>query len=268
MNAADFYSKMAELEESRTPFVLATVVKTDGSTPRGPGTKMLVMADGSTIETIGGGALEQQIVQDSLAALSSGVSRIVEYDLSEAGENAVGAACGGGASVFLDVHTAGRTLLIVGAGHVGLKLVSLAKMLDFRVVVLDPREEMLTVERLPEADLLVCGEPARTAELVPIGPSTCVVLVTHGHLHDEEALRSVIESPALYIGMIGSKAKVRGNFATLEREGVSPALLARVHAPIGLDIGAETPAELALCIMAEIIAVQRGRIPTITEMSR
>jgi xanthine dehydrogenase accessory factor len=259
MKAAELYAKMAELARHGTPFVVATIIGTTGSSPRGMGTKMLVMGDGTTVETIGGGALERQVITDALGCLASGASRSERYELKPEGDRALGTLCGGEATVFFEVHAPDRVLLIVGAGHVGQKLCVCAHFLDFRVVVLDSREDMATRARFPEADQLICGDPALTAELFPIAHSTHIVIVTHGHLHDKEALRSVIGSPAAYIGMMGSATKVRTVFAQLAAEGVDPAQLARVHAPIGLDIGAETPAELALCIMAEIVADGYGK---------
>jgi xanthine dehydrogenase accessory factor len=259
MQAAELYAKMAALTQQGAPFVAATIIATAGSSPRGTGTKMLIMGDGTTVETIGGGALERQVVADALGCLASGVSRSERYELRSEGDHALGTLCGGEATVFFEVHAPDRVLLVVGAGHVGQKLCVCAHLLDFRVVVLDPREDLVTRERFPEADQLICGDPARTAELFPIAQSTHVVIVTHGHVHDKEALRSVIGSPAAYIGMMGSATKVQTVFAQLAEEGVDPALLTRVHSPIGLDIGAETPAELALCIMAEIVAHGRGQ---------
>jgi xanthine dehydrogenase accessory factor len=259
MRAQELYARMAELTGQGVSFVLATITESTGSSPRGVGTKMLVLRDGSTVETIGGGALEKQVIEDAKACLVSGVSRTERYVLRMEGDQVLGTACGGEVTVFLDVHVPDRTLLIVGAGHVGRSLCPCAKLLDYRVVVLDPREEMLTAERYPQADQLICGDPAHTAELFPIDQATHVVIVTHGHLHDKDALLSVVDSSAAYIGMMGSASKVRAVFAQLVGEGVDPALLERVHAPIGLDIGAETPAELALCIMAQIVAEGHGR---------
>jgi xanthine dehydrogenase accessory factor len=258
MRAAEFYTKMAELTRQGAPFVLATITAAQGSSPRGVGAKMLILADGTSVETVGGGVLERQVVVDALACLASGISRSETYQLRQEGEHALGALCGGEATVFLEVHAPDRTLIIVGAGHVGQRLCAFAKLLDYLVVVLDPRQEMVSPERFPQADQLICGDPARTAELCSIGESSHVVIVTHSHQHDAAALRAVVDSPAPYVGMIGSANKVRAIFAQLTDDGVEPELLARVHSPIGLDIGAETPAELALCIMAEIVAESSG----------
>jgi xanthine dehydrogenase accessory factor len=260
MRAAEFYAKMADLTRQAVPFVLATITAAQGSSPRGVGARMLILADGTTVETVGGGVLEKQVVTDALACLASGASRSETYQLRQEGEHALGALCGGEATVFLEVHAPDRTLIIVGAGHVGQRLCAIAKLLDYIVVVLDPRQEMVSRERFPQADQLICGDPARTAELCSLGEDSHIVIVTHSHQHDAAALRAVIDSPVAYVGMIGSANKVRAIFAQLADDGVEPELLARVHSPIGLDIGAETPAELALCIMAEIVAESYGKL--------
>jgi xanthine dehydrogenase accessory factor len=258
MRTAELYEKIAELTRKGVPFVLATITATSGSSPRGVGAKMLVLRDGSVVDTIGGGVLEQKVVSDALDCLASGTPRSARYDLREEGEGGLGALCGGSATVFLEVYARQRTLLIVGAGHIGRQLCALGRLLEFRVIVLDPRNEMVTAELLPEADELVCGDPARAAELVAIDESTHVVIVTHAHEHDQTALASVLTSAAGYIGMMGSARKVQTIRARLAKEGVTAEQLERVHAPIGLDIGAETPAELALCILAEIVAEDAG----------
>ncbi len=260
MRAAELYARMAELVQEGTPFVVATVIESVGSSPRKMGTKMLVLGDGTTIDTIGGGALERQVVADAQACLKSGVSETKDYDLKPVGEHAIGMICGGATKVFLEVNAPDKTLLIIGAGHVGQKLAAMAKLLDFRVAVLDSREEVVTRERFPAADWLICEHPAKTAESFPINESTYVVLVAHTHVHDKDGLKSVIATPAAYIGMMGSRHKVDTIFAQLTNEGVDPALLARVHAPIGLDTGAQTPGELSLGVLDEIIALSYGKL--------
>ena len=260
MRPAELHARIAELTLQGVPFVLTTITEVSGSSPRGVGAKMLVFADGGIDETIGGGVLEKQVIADALACLASGVSRSERYELREKGDKALGSLCGGEATVFFDVHAPARILLIVGAGHVGQKLSELGKLLDYQVIVLDPRRDMVTAERFPDADQLVHGDPANTADLVSIGATTHVVIVTHGHVHDTDALRSVLGSGAASIGMIGSANKVRKVKAQLLDEGIPAEQLEAVHTPIGLDIGAETPAELALCIMAEIVAEVSGKL--------
>lgn len=254
MRSGEFYDRLGALSRDGTPFVVATITGTSGSSPRKVGAKMLVLQDGEVVETIGGGVLERQVISDALDALRAGRSCVRTYELRQQGEHALDALCGGEATLFLDVHAPQRTLLVVGAGHVGGKLATLAKLLDYRVVVVDSRADMVARERLPAADELICGDPAQLPALVPLTERVSVVIVTHDHRHDADALRAVLDSPAGYIGMMGSAAKIRTIFGRLREEGVDPSALDRVHAPIGIDIGAQTPAELALCIMAEIVA--------------
>jgi xanthine dehydrogenase accessory factor len=251
---------MTSLLGEGRPFVLATIVEAKGSSPRGVGAKILVEADGTTVETIGGGVLEARVVADALAALASGVSRAQTYQLTEKGEQALGALCGGEVKVFYDVHGPEHALLIVGAGHVGLSLCRCAKLLDYRITVVDSRADMLTKERLPDADELVTAEPSQIAEQCPIDARTCIVIVTHDHSHDEEALFATVGSPAAYIGMIGSARKVQKIMANLATRGIPIDQLERVHSPVGLDIGAQTPGEIALSVMAEIVADSYGKL--------
>jgi xanthine dehydrogenase accessory factor len=259
MGTVDLYKKMVELTEAGTPFVVATVVEALGATPRKAGAKMLVLPDGSTLDTVGGGEIERHVIVDALDSLKRGVSRTIEYELRPKGEHALGMICGGETKVFLEVHLPSKTLVIAGAGHIAQALVPMAKMLDFRVTVIDSRPEVATVENLPDADEVIVGHPGQLSKLVEIGPSTYIVIVTHGHVHDKDAVAAVAESAAAYIGMIGSKNKVRTVLSQLREEGVSEEALARVCAPIGLDLGGGKPAEIAVSILAEIIAVDNGR---------
>ncbi len=260
MESGDLYGKIAELGREGKSFVIATIVEAVGSTPRKLGAKMLVLPDGSTMDTIGGGKIEHQIIRDALDCIRHGTSRMVAYELRETGEHALGMLCGGDTKVFLDVHVPGKTLVIVGAGHIAQKLSPMAKLLDFGVIVLDSREEYATQEKFPEADQVICHHPAQTADVVPLSANSYVVIVTHGHVHDKDALRSVINSPVPYIGMIGSRQKVRAVLSDLAAEGVDSNLLARVHSPVGLDLGGQAPAEISVSILAEIIADSNGRL--------
>jgi len=259
MESRELYREMAALAESGTPFVVATIVESLGSTPRKTGAKMIVLADGRTIDTVGGGKIEAEVTRDAVDALKRGVSRVVDYQLRLTGEHALGMACGGEAKVFLDVHTPDRTLVIAGAGHISQKLCPMAKLLDFRVVVIDQRPEFANAERFPLADEVIVGLPADIASLVVIDDRTHVVIVTHGHLFDKDALRAVAASPASYVGMIGSRSKVTTVMRELGEEGVPSDALARVHSPIGVELGGQTPGEIAVSILAEVIAGWHGR---------
>jgi xanthine dehydrogenase accessory factor len=259
MNPSELYREMAGLTEKGTPFVVVTVVEASGSTPRKAGAKMIVLPDGHTVDTIGGGKIEAQATVDALDALKRGMSGTKEYALRQSGDHALGMVCGGDTKLFFEVHIPARTLLLVGAGHVSQKLAPLGKMLDMRVVVVDNRKELANPDVLPWADDIIVGDQGSVGDLVPIDERTAVVIVTHGHLFDKDALRSVLGRGAGYVGMIGSRAKVRTVLSELEAEGISPEMLAEVHAPIGLDIGGQTPAEISVSILAEIIAVEHGK---------
>lgn len=260
MSPTNLYREMATLTEEGTPFVLVTVVESAGSTPRKAGAKMIVLPDGRTIDTIGGGKIEAQATVDALDCLRTGISRVAEYELRATGEHALGMVCGGDTKVFLEVHVAAKTLVLVGAGHISQKLAPMAKMLDMRVVVVDSREELANESVFPDADEVVVGDQGDVGNLIALNDRSSVVIVTHGHAFDKEALRSVVSSKAGYIGMIGSRSKVRTVISQLEEEGVDTVALSRVYAPIGLDIGGQTPAEIAISILAEIIAVEHDKI--------
>ncbi|HID61150.1 MAG TPA: hypothetical protein EYP49_00160 [Anaerolineae bacterium] len=251
------YEAILEAMRRGDSVALATIVKATGSTPREAGTKMLVYPDGSIVDTIGGGALEANVITEAQAALAEGKPRLVRYELrnAEAGDPGI---CGGEAEVFIDVINPHPTVLIVGAGHVGQSIAVLSNFLGFRTVVLDDRAEFANVEKLPQADEIIVGNVVEELARLNINPQTHIVIVTRGHKHDRDALRQVVSSPAAYIGMIGSRRKVKIVFDELQKDGVAEEALAAVHAPIGLDIHAETPEEIALSVMAEIVMVRRG----------
>lgn len=166
----------------------------------------------------------------------------------------------GGRTLYLEAHRSPPELVIVGAGHIARPLCRLGAMLGFRVRVLDDRPEFATRERFPEAEEVRRADFSDPFRGVPVGPETHLVLVTRGHRYDYEALRDVLRRPGepAYVGMIGSRRRVRAALEQLSREGIAPERMARVHAPVGLDIGAETPEEIALAIAAEIVRVRRG----------
>jgi xanthine dehydrogenase accessory factor len=218
---------------------------------------MLIYPNGSIVDTIGGGSLEANVIAEAQAALVEGKPRLVHYELrdSEVGDPGI---CGGEAEIFIDVINPHPTVVIVGAGHVGRSVAVLSSFLGFRTVVLDDRAEFANVERLPQADEIIVGDIVEELARFNVNPQTHIVLVTRGHEYDRDALRQVMSSPAAYVGMIGSQRKVKMVFDELRKDGLTEEALAAVHAPIGLDIHAETPEEIALSILAEIVMVRRG----------
>jgi xanthine dehydrogenase accessory factor len=250
------YEATLEAIRQNQPACVLTVIEARGSTPREVGAKMLLRADGSTVGTIGGGALEASAIADAEAALNDGISRVTEYSL-RGREQDLGV-CGGTAKVFIEVLRLKPTLLIAGGGHVAQPLAQFGHLLGFRTVVVDDRPDFVERARFPHADELVVTPFESLLEKVAITPQTFVAIVTHGHQFDTVVLRQVVTSAAAYIGMIGSRKKVRTVFEQLLSEGVPKEKLAQVYAPVGLRTRGQTPAEIALSIMAEIVLVQHG----------
>ncbi len=239
--------------------VLATVIQAplDASVP--VGAKLLLRQDGSTLGSLGGGPLESAVVSDAIEALRRHVVQSPFYaaDGTRLSRREAESASGG-YQVMLETHEPPDTLLIVGGGHIGKALATIGDLCGFSVVVVDDRPEYANAERFPEADRVICADFAEALREFPIDPSTYVVTVTRGHRQDEMALRQVAESPAAYVGMIGSRRRVGAVLQHLIDDGLDPEAVARVHTPIGLDIGAETPEEIAVAIMAEVIQARRG----------
>ena len=250
-----FFSKLVELMHDHPTLVLATVVSKDGSAPREAGARMAVMPDGSIHGTVGGGILEKTVIDDALAVMREGKPRLARYDLTDQQGGGIGAGCGGRSEVFLEPIGSVPHLLVVGAGHVGLALARLAAQTGFMVTVADDRPQFAREAAGPGVTVLELS-PEDPALVDLVTPSTAVVVVTRSHQMDREALASVVDAGAFYVGMIGSRRKVAAERKALLAQGVDEASLARVFAPIGLDIAAETPAEIAVSILAEIVAVQ------------
>ena len=252
------YEAIAEAVRRREAVALATIVQTRGPTPRRVGTKMLIRTDGTSIGTVGGGALEAAIIEAAQEVLSRGKSRLVHYGLrADKHEEDLGV-CGGDLEVFIDVITPQLTLLLIGAGHVAMPLARLAHLLGFRTVIFDDRAEYANRERFPQAEEIVVEDLEVGLRALDITPNTWIVIASPSHESDATALQAVVESSAAYIGLLGSRRKVSLVFKALREAGVGEEQLARVYAPVGLDLGAETLEEIALSIMAEIIMLRQG----------
>jgi xanthine dehydrogenase accessory factor len=237
-----------------------TVVETKGSTPREIGAKMLVNKNGLLAGTIGGGITEAKVIEEAKQALREGKGKLLTYHLTK--EQAAldeGAICGGEMKVFIDILQPKEEVLIFGAGHIAVCVSKLAKMVGFKVTIIDDRKEFANQDRFPEADEIIAEDTEKALRHFNIISSTYIIVVTRGHLKDEEVLTSVIRSGAAYIGMIGSRNKNATVFKQLTKKGISQGELNKVHAPIGIDIGAQTPEEIAVSIMAEIIQVRREK---------
>jgi xanthine dehydrogenase accessory factor len=222
---------------------------------------MLVRADGGIVGTIGGGCLEAEMTWRAKAAIEAGKARLVSYDLTpdQAGED--GLVCGGRMQVFIEPIEGTPVLCLFGAGHVAQPLARMAKACGFRVELADDRVKFANEQRFPEADRIVVDEFAAAAGKMTLGPNSYAIVVTRGHKGDGEALRAVLGRGLRFVGLLGSRPKVVHIFAALVEQGVAREELATVHAPLGLEIGAQTPDEIAVSILAEMIAVRRGVDP-------
>lgn len=240
---------------------LCTVIGANGSAPREHSARMLVYADGEIMGTIGGGNWEHQVIAAAVKAIATGKPTRFAAHLTRD----LGMCCGGAMEVFIEPLALRETLHLFGAGHVGRPLAALARDLGFDVCVYDEREEWLTEARFPGVTRTL-ADPRRV--LPKLGAQDYVVIVTHSHQLDQDLLLATIEQPLAYLGMIGSRAKVARFFVRLRAAGLSEDLFARVCAPVGLDIGAETPEEIAVAIAAELIRVRRrhtGPTPAMSE---
>lgn len=242
--------------------IVATVIAApEGATPA-PGAKLLVRRDGSTLGSYGGAAFEATVIEDALHAITEFPRRPVQalYYRSE-GPRIHRLEARGGADayeVMIEIIEAPVTLLICGGGHIGLSLATIGEHVGFSVTVMDDREMYANRERFPMADRVMSGDFAEMLAGFPIGSNTYIVMVSRGHKQDETCLRSVVDRGAAYVGMIGSKRRVSTVLRHLAEEGISVEALERVYTPIGFDLGAETPEEIAISIIAELIAVRRG----------
>lgn len=241
----------AAVREGR-PAALVTVVGVDGSAPRSSGARMLVYADGAIVGTVGGGAWEHRLVREALDALGEGRPRRVTVHLTRD----LGMCCGGAMDGFIEPLQLREQLVIYGAGHVGAATARLAHQLDFEVIVVDDRPEWLNIERFPNSQLHL-KDPRRMLDGLPRGPQAYHLVVTHDHGLDQDLVEALLPQPLAWLGLIGSRAKVSRFFLRLRAGGMDPALFDRLSAPVGLDIGAETPDEIAVSICAELVRVRR-----------
>ena len=242
--------ELIRIQEEGGAGVLATVVEVEKNGGVEPGEKCLIRDGKLRLGTIRHEKLLQAIVREADARLREEKSKLIPLELP---------AAGGKVEVFFEVLPSPPKLFVVGAGHIAVPLVKFAKILDFHVTVLDDRILYVNRERFPDADEIRVGDMAATLKSLPITPSTYIVLITRGHKYDEPCLREIMHSPARYIGMIGSRRRIKACFQRFrDEEKIADEIIERVYAPIGLDIKTETPEEIALSIMAEVIKVRRG----------
>ena len=256
----DIYKELVNVTSKGERAVLATIISSHGSTPRKAGAKMLIKEDGIFVGTIGGGGTEHKILSKVDEVMKSGQTQIVRFDLSGK-DAALEMICGGQMEVFLEPILSAETLFLFGAGHTSQSTATMGKMLGFHIVVIDPRPDYNTQERFPNADILIVEDFDSAFSKLNVDENSYIVIHTIGHIADEECLQFAVTTKARYIGMIGSKRKAIEVKKALLQGGVPQQQLDRVHSPMGLPIRAESPDEIAISILSEIIKVRRSGNP-------
>ena len=256
----EVFAAVAEALERGEPAALVTIVSTTGSTPQRVGAKMLVFPDGRMVGTIGGGCYENDAFWKAREAITNRKPQLLHYELDDDFAQETGLICGGQMSVYIEPIEPSPELYVIGAGHVGYHLATMAQEVGFQVHVVDDREKFASRERFPNAAEVVTEDIPAWLERSKLPSYSYVVVVTRGHNNDLDAMRALATRDLRYLGLIGSRAKVARITDQLLSEGMPPEVFKQVHAPIGLDIGAVTPQEIAVSILAELIAVKHGKI--------
>jgi xanthine dehydrogenase accessory factor len=263
----DIYEEIVQLRRTGQRGAVATIVNVRGSVPSFETAKMLVRDDGSIFGTVGGGCVEAEVWQAAREVMESERPRTLTFNLNQNPKYDTGLVCGGTLDIFIEPVMPPASLYIFGAGHVALSLYKTAKMAGFDVNVVDDRESYANRERFPEAKEVIAEDFDLAMKRITPNETCYIVIVTRGHHDDMRVLRWAVQTQARYVGMIGSKRKTIAIFRELVKEGIAERLFDRVHAPVGLDIGAITPEEIAVAITAELIAARRRVERSLPHMS-
>ncbi len=250
---------LVQVRAARVPAVLATVVQVTGSTPQDPGAKLLVLADGQQAGTVGGGALEHRVLAEAAALLAAAcpdgaATQLLAINLT----TELGMCCGGTMQVFLERVTMPARLVVLGAGHIALPLAQCAAAVGFATLVVDGREAWADPARFPAGTRVLCDDPEAVVHELVLDADTAVVVVTHHHPLDQALVRALAASRAGFFGLVGSESKRNKFVMRLRAQGLSDKALGRLRSPLGVQIGAVTPEEIALSITAELVAWRRG----------
>jgi len=263
----DIYEQIVQLRREGRRGAVATIVNVRGSIPSFRTAKMLVRDDGSIVGTIGGGCVEAEVWQAAREVMESEKPRNLTFDLNQDPKYDTGLVCGGTLEVFIEPVLPPALLYIFGAGHVAINLCQVAANAGFDVVIADDRTSYATRDRFPAARDVHALDFDEAMRILDPDESSYVVIVTRGHRDDMRMLRWAVQTRARYVGMIGSRRKVIEIYKALQKEGLPAHRFDRVHAPIGLDIGAITPEEIAVAITAELIAIRRHADAALPYMS-
>jgi xanthine dehydrogenase accessory factor len=250
----NIYKAINEILNQGEQASLATIVSKQGSTPAPVGAKMIVKSNNDIVGTVGGGRVESEIRQIAIKTIGDGLPKLVSINLSDSDS-----ICGGSISVFIEPIISSEKIFIFGAGHIAQPLSKMAVLTGFNVTIIDDRQEYANPDRFSEADKIITSDYEDASNQLEIDYNSFIVIITRGHSFDQQVLEWACGTKAKYIGMIGSKTKIQQVFDNLRQKGVDDKKIAEVHAPIGLEIGSETPSEIAVSILAEIIKVRHQK---------
>jgi xanthine dehydrogenase accessory factor len=254
----DIFDEIQRLREQGRKAALATIVQIRGSVPSFQSAKMLVRDDGTTLGSVGGGCVEAEVWAAAHDVLREEKSRVMSFDLTDESMAEGGLICGGRVEIFIEPILPTPKMIIFGAGHIASQVSKIATIAGFRTTVVDNRATYANAERFPEAEAIYSESFEQAFQQIVPDDNTYLIIVTRGHQEDQNVLRWAVHTKARYIGMIGSKRKIRAIAQQLESEGVCREQLEKVYMPIGLDIGAVLPEEIAVAIVAEVIHVRRA----------
>ena len=259
----DIYEQIVQLRREGRRGAIATITNVRGSIPSFQTAKMLIRDDGSIVGTIGGGCVEAEVWQAAREVMEEEKPRSLTFNLNNNPKYDTGLVCGGTLEVFIEPVLPPALLYIFGAGHVAFNLYKIAQIAGFDVIVVDDRESYANRERFPDAREVIADDFDVALAHMHVPESAYIVIVTRGHRDDMRVLRWAVNANARYLGMIGSQRKTIAIYKELEKEGVPAEKFASVHAPVGLEIGAVTPEEIAVAIVAEMIAIRRHTTPNV-----
>ena len=254
----DLYEEIVRLRRLGEPAALATIIRRTGSTPRKDAAKMLIRQDGTSVGSIGGGCVEAQVWQTASEVMKTSRAQVLEYQMTDDDLEEDGLVCGGHVEIFVEPILTRPQLVVLGAGHVGQAIARTAARLDFRVSVIDDRDSFVSAERFPTAERRIARPYDQSLDDLNLPADSFILVVTRGHRHDQQALETALNQQVAYTGLIGSRRKIKLLVDSLLEKGYPPEHFHNLYAPIGLEIGSETPREIAVSVAAELIALRKG----------
>lgn len=257
--AIEFYTELQKAYNSNQSFVLCTVIETIGSSPGKVGQKMIVFRNGATVGTIGGGINENRAKETALDLFVTGGSTVLSFDMSNKDLFEGDPVCGGESKVLLELQNSEPRMIIFGAGHIGCLLAKVANLSRFRVTIADERPEFASEAVFPNGIEVICKPYKEAVEAAKIDDNSYIVVATPGHVKDRETIEYVLNSDAVYIGLVGSGKKSANFRASLKERGFDPKKVDALYTPIGISLGSTTPEEIVIEIMAQIVALRNGR---------